>query len=42
MLVCRRIGALIDVYARDDCGLWVQMGGDGQIVRAPLSPGTLS
>ena len=34
------IGGFIDpVYARDDCGLWVQMGGDGQIVRAPLSPG---
>ena len=36
------IGGFIDpVYAHDDCGLWVQMGGDG-IVRAPLSPGTLS
>jgi hypothetical protein len=34
------IGGFIDpVYAEDDCGLWVQMGGDGQIVRAPLSPG---
>ena len=34
------IGGFIDpVYAHDDCGLWVQMGRDGQIVRAPLSPG---
>ena len=34
------IGGFIDpVYAHNDCGLWVQMGRDGQIVRAPLSPG---
>lgn len=34
------IGGFIDpVYAADDCGLWVEMGGQGQHVRAPLSPG---
>ena len=34
------IGGFIDpVYARDDCGLWVQMGSGSRIVRAPLSPG---
>lgn len=34
------IGGFIDpVYAHDDYGLWVQMGRDGQTVRAPLSPG---
>ena len=32
-------GFIAPVYAHDDCGLWVQMGRDGQIVRAPLSPG---
>lgn len=34
------IGGFIDpVYAQDDCGLRVQMGSGGRIVRAPLSPG---
>jgi hypothetical protein len=34
------IGGFVDpVYAQDDCGLWVQMGSGGRIVRAPLSPG---
>ena len=34
------IGGFVDpVYAQDDCGLWVQMGSAGRIVRAPLSPG---
>ena len=34
------IGGFVDpIYDQDDCGLWVRMGGEGQIVRAPLSPG---
>ena len=32
-------GFIAPVYAEDDCGLWVEMGGQGQQVRAPLSPG---
>ena len=34
------IGGFIDpVYAENDWGLWVEMGGQGQRIRAPLSPG---
>ena len=34
------IGGFIDpVYADDDWGLWVEMGGTGRTIRAPLSPG---
>lgn len=34
------IGGFVDpVYAADDCGLWVEMGSQGAVVRAPLSPG---
>lgn len=37
------IGGFIDpVYADDDFGLWVEMGGAGQAIRAPLSPGHFS
>ena len=32
-------GALCPVSADEPCGLWVELGGDGHVVRVPVAPG---